>query len=207
MPIRIKPSLILSPCILTLESIQKITELISNEFPNTSDIVNFSASDDVWEIYDEPCTSFLKAITERSKLDSFKVEVKSVGSIHNLLLLFNEKEANVSLEADSQQEHWFQHFLIDLKKCILPPTFTQLAVHVYGQQNFSFGIRLAFFIIPVNPSLKISTPYTKIVIHQKPPNPFLENIKANIVSNIIWAVLVFALGAAFTLITQQILGR
>jgi len=207
MPIRIKPLHKLGPCILTLESLQKITELVSREFSNDWDSVTFSASDGIWEIYGEPRASFLQAIAGRSKLDSFTIEVKSEGSIDKMGLVFNEREAKVTLIADPQHENWFEHFLVDLKKCLLPPSFTQLVVHVYGQQDFSFDIRLAVFAIPINPSLKISTPYCKIVIRQKPPSPFVENIKANIVSNIIWAIVVFVLGAVATLVTQQVLGK
>ncbi len=207
MPIRIKPSHKLAPCILTLESIKKITELVGRDFSNDWDSVSFSASDGPWEIYDEPREAFLQAIAERSKLDSFIVEVKSEGSIDKMGLVFNEMEAKVMLVADPQHENWFEHFMVDLKKCLLPPSFAQLVGHVYGQQDFSFDIRLAFLAIPISPSLMISTPYCKIVIRQKPPSPFVENIKANIVSNIIWAIVVFVLGAVFTLVTQQILGK
>ena len=207
MPIRIKPSYKLPPCVLTLESIEKIAELVNRDFSNNLDMISFSASDGVWEIYDEPCATFMRTIASRTKLDSFIVEINSQSSVDQMRLIFNEKEAEVTLVADLQNENWFEHFVIDLKKFLLPPSFTQLIVHVYGQQDFSFDIRLVFLAIPINPSLMISTPYCKIVIRQKPPNPFIESIKANIVSNIIWAVMLFLLGAVFTLITQQILRK
>jgi hypothetical protein len=53
----------------------------------------------------------------------------------------------------------------------------------------------------------ISTPYTKIVIRDKPPNAFLENVKANLVSNVIWAILVFILGIIATFVGQWLFRR
>jgi hypothetical protein len=206
MPIRIKPSHRLSPCVLTLESIKKITELVDQRFSSEVDLVSFSATDGLWEIYGEPRETFLQAISERSELDSFVVEVESEGSMDHLGLVFNEKEAKVTLVAAPQNENWFDHFLLDLKKCLLPPSFAQIVVHVFGQQDFSFDIRLLLLASTINPLRMVSTPYCRIVIQQKPPNPFIENIKANIAANLIWAIALFLLGALFTFVTQHIWG-
>lgn len=207
MPTRIKPVQKLPPCVLTLESLQKITALIESSFPNASDTISFSATDDIWEIFEERRDSFLNEVANREKLDSFTVEVKSQGVVEKMEMVFDEKEAKVVCVANSQQANWFEHFLIDLKKFLLPSSFAQLLVYVYGQKDFTFDLRLAFLAIPVNPSLRITTPYCKIVIKQKPPSPFIENIKANIVSNIIWAILVFIFGIIFTVVVQQFLNK
>ncbi len=142
MPIRIKPLQKLDPCILTLESLQKITALIESSFPNASDTIAFSASDDIWEIYGERRDSFLNAISGRQKLDSFTIEVKSQGAVEQLDIVFDAKEAKVLCIANPQQANWFEHFMIDLKKCLLPSSFAQLLVHSYGQKDFSFDLRL-----------------------------------------------------------------
>jgi len=208
MPIRIKPLQKLDPCILTLESLQKITALIESSFPNASDTIAFSASDDIWEIYDERRDSFLNAISGRQKLDSFRVDVKSQGAVEQIEIVFDDKEAKVLCIADPQQANWFEHFMIDLKKCLLPSSFVQFLAYVYGQREITFNFRLLFLTIPYNnPVPKISAPYCKIVIQQRPPSPFIENIKANIASNIIWAIFVFIFGIISTIVIQQFLNK
>ena len=207
MPTRINPVQKLPPCVLTLESLQKITALIESSFPNTSDTISFSATDDIWEIYGERRDSFLSEVANRQKLDSFTVEVISQSATEKMEMVFDEKEAKVVCVANSQQANWFEHFMIDLKKFLLPSSFAQLLVYVYGQKDFKFDLRVAFLAIPFNPSVRITTPYCKIVIQQKPPSPFIENIKANIVSNIIWVILVFIFGIISTIVAQQFLNK
>ncbi len=77
MPIRIKPKIDLGPCVLTLKSIEGITELVSKEFPNAT----FSANDYIWEIFDEKRAAFIQEIPQREKLDEFIVSVKLSGAI------------------------------------------------------------------------------------------------------------------------------
>ena len=203
MPIRIKPTHDLRPCVLTLESLRKIVELVDEDFPTAA----YSANDNVWEIYEEPKQSFLAAVSQRDTLDSFMVKAQTgvPGNERELQIVFDEDKATVSCMARPEHEHWFRHFLIDLKECILSPSFMQLVVHRYGQGRLY--LRLPLLFVPFDISMAVSTPYCKIVIHRKPPNPFVENIKANLVSNIIWAVIVFLLGVITTLVTQGIIGR
>lgn len=182
MPIRIKPSHDLGPCILTLDSIKNIAALVERDFTE----VNYSASDKVWEIYDEPVRTFLDAISKRETLDSFRLQATSDRKSLSLRLVFNEEEATVTCEAPPEEGNWFEHFLIDLNKFILSPYYRQLIVHKFGRREIYFRLPLLF--IPFDINVASSTPYSRIIIRQKPPNPFIENIKANLVSNIIWLV-------------------
>ncbi len=182
MPIRIKPSHDLGPCVLTLESIRKIISLIEKDFP----VASCSASDRVWEVYDEPSAPFFKAISQRETLDSFRVEAKSEFEDVRLELVFSEDEAKVTCIAKPEDDHWLEHFLIDLKNSILRPYYKQLIVHKFGKGEIYF--RLPFILMPFDTSTAVSTPYCKIIIRQRPPSPFIENIKANLVSNVIWLI-------------------
>src|SRR5690349_13104880 len=107
-------------------------------------------------------------------------------------LIFDEDQAKVICTAKPEDEHWFEHFLIDLKKHVLSPSVKQLIVHKFGTGEIYLRFPLAF--VPFDTGTVVSTPYCRIIIRQKPPSPFIENIKANLVSNVIWAVVVFILG-------------
>lgn len=204
MPTRIKPVHDLGPCVLTLESIQSIIEILERDLP----AARYSATDSAWEIYDEPGQSFLDAISQRDTLDSFRVSteigVLSAGG-RKIEMVFDENSARILCTARPEHEHWFEHFLIDIKKQIRPPSFVQLAVHRFG--HGAFYIRLPLLFLPLDTSMLVSTPYCKIVIRKRPPSPFVENVKANLVSNVIWAVIVFVLGVVATLVIQRLFGR
>src|SRR5215212_6524048 len=156
MPIRIKPEHDLGPCVLTLESIQRIAELVERDCPWAL----YSANDQVCEIYDETKESFLSTISKRETLDSFTAYAETVEPDKNVKIEFNEDKAKVTCEAQPEHEHWFEHFLIDLKKCILPPSFRQVVVHKYGKGEFHLS--LPFVFIPFSTRSIISTPYTRI---------------------------------------------
>ena len=70
MPIRIKPVHDFGPCVLTLESIRGIIELVERDFSSAV----YSAIDGIWEVFDDPKESLLKAISQRQTLDSFNVK-------------------------------------------------------------------------------------------------------------------------------------
>jgi hypothetical protein len=204
MPVRIRPVHDLGPCTLTLEQIQKISELVEQNFPS----VTYSAYDGVWEIYDEPKDPFLLAISQRETLDSLGIKGSGDPS-KEVAIVFNEKEAKVDCTARPEDENWFEHFLFDLRKFIGPPTVRQLTAYLYKDSD-AFAPYLAhtsvLFGIPIriNTSAIIATPYCRIVIRQKPPSQLVENIKANLISNIIWVVIVFVSGALFALFLQWI---
>lgn len=203
MPIRITPSLNLGPCVLTLEDIKNIADIVEKEFPQAI----FSANDKIWQIYGEPKIPFLDAIAHRDTLDTFGIgaKVDLRGKSRDITILFNDKEASIKLAADPEDETWFEHLVTDIKKHVRPPTFRQIVAYLSKESRLD--VRLAFLAIPVDLSATLTTPYCKIVIKQKPPDPFVENVKANIVSNIIWTIIVFVLGVAATLIGQQLLGN
>jgi len=206
MPIRIKPVHDLGPCSLNLASIEGLSALALREFPSAT----FSATDRVWEIYDEPSRDkFLKAVSLRKNLDTFiikaplnsNISAPSQANPKELELRFTESEAIILFNGSPSDENWFEHFLIDAKKHILSPTFMQLLMYLSTRN--SVYLNALRFIIPFPIEISIETPYSKIMIQQKAPSPFWENIKANLVSNIIWAILTFALGAVATIIVQR----
>jgi hypothetical protein len=230
MPLRIKPIHKLKPCLLDLNSIKSICELVQMHYP---ELLLF-AQDKFWEIYDErELSSFLKVISEREKLDSFSVEGYEHEVIHFggdatetgreemgeeervdrneisgsmyftgragithftgrkarfIKIEFSQDFARVSCEIPPNQSEWFEHFMIDLNKYLKPATFSQI-------------IQLAGNELPAPYKAFIpSVPYCRIVIRRKTPDPFIEGIKVNLVSNIIWAILGIIIGfiAAFS---------
>jgi hypothetical protein len=198
MPVRIKPIYDLKPCILNLASIQGIISLVGNNFS----ITKYSASDGIWEIYDESCDHFKDAISERQTLDSFVVKAveefaeEFSEDSKELEIIFNENEAKVVLNAHPKHEDWFEHFLIDLKKHLLEPSFSQVVAHENNMRPELY-LRVLFIRAPLSFAI-FQAPYCKIVIQKKPPNPFVENVKANLFSNLIWALL----GILLTLLVQ-----
>ncbi len=199
MPIRIKPEHNLGLCTLYLEDIQGITELITKSFL----LAGFSATDGVWEIYAEPREAFLAAIENRKSLDSFSAigfddfppeeiagELFRAGTGFAMIekpsrkkwyiqLSFNAKEAIVKFVGEPEQQNWFEHFMIDLKKYVRPPTLGLLVL--YNLTRFHL-------LEPVTKSTpgERYNPVCEIIIQKTPPSPFVENIKANLASNIIW---------------------
>ncbi len=203
MPIRINPLLDLGPCVLTLENIKKIADTVEKEFPQAV----FSADDKIWQIYGEPKVPFLTAVAHRDLLDAFGIwgQVDLVGKSREITVLFNDEEASIKLVADPEDEIWFEHLVTDIKKHLGPPTFRQMVVYRSGSTHFD--VRLLFLTFPVDLSAALTTPYCRITIKQNPPNPFVENVKANLVSNVLWAIFVFILGIVSTLVGQLLLGK
>lgn len=215
MPTRVRPIHDLGPCVLTLESIAEITKLVEDDFQ----IALYTAQDGIWEIFEHSRDAFLTEIGERARLDSFRVVAqvdlehlegngeassesltafeqmarqyqmrglreKAIGQEWReeryIEILFNAEEAKVKCDAPPTDEHWFEHFLLDLKKHVLRPSFRQ---RVSGRTE--------------------EIPYCRIVIHKKPPDPFMDNIKANLVSNLIWLLI----GTLVALLVQWILHK
>lgn len=203
MPIQIKPTHDLGSCVLTLDSIKGIIHLVGAKFR----LAEYSANDGVWEIVDEPEAPFLEAISQHDSLDSFYVRARSEQNDKKITLdiVFDEREAKVVCIASPEDQHWFEHFLIDLKKLLLPPTFKQIMIHKLRAGEINFRPYMMGFVTGF--SATVSTPYTRIVIREKPPNAFLENVKANLVSNVIWAILVFILGVIATFVGQWLFRR
>jgi hypothetical protein len=203
MPVRIKPEHQLDPCVLTLYNIQQIASLVSKEFPK----VTFAAHDGYWEVYSEPKEGFLAAISGRSKLDSFRIDAESeTGSERRKLeIVFNETLAKVIMSSPPEDLNWFEHFMIDLKKQCKSTPSHEFLIGFLGQP--SDPLQPDFILTPIRWLFRIKQPirepYCRIIIAAKSSDPFRENIKANLVSNIIWAVIVFVVGVIVTLVTQQ----
>lgn len=175
--------------------------------------VKFSAQDKFWEIYDEEeLTSFIEAISSRLRLDYFSVEgyEKESGTvvfgekiehgsmqgvisvpdklIRSIHIHFDQDRAKVRCDISPDQLEWFEHFMIDLTKCLNPATFGQVFRLVGDKLPYPYTIFLP------------QIPYSRILIKQKTPDPFVEGIKVNLISNLIWAVLGVMIGffAAFS---------
>lgn len=178
MPIRIKPDYNFELCILNLKSIEEITTILCKDFPEAK----FSAAEGFWEVYDEPRESFLKYIYGRDNLTSFTATATGIieGHIIELKLIFDKNQAKVIFTAQPEHEIWIEHFIMDLKKQIIPLTFMQKFV------AFFFTGRIDIDISSAKWELK---PRCKIILKQKPSNPMIGNIMANLLSNIIWLVL------------------
>ena len=77
---------------------------------------------------------------------------------------------------------WFEDFVFDLDKYLKPATLAQ---------------RMWILSNELPSPYKVSIPrsrYCQIVIKRKVPDPFLEGIKVNLVSNLIWAILGVMIG-------------
>lgn len=228
MPIRIKPVIDVGPCVLDLDSIKQICDLVTTELSD----VRFSADDDTWEVYDATKDEFITAITPRERLDSFVIVAStaaqasstgstsssgdtapSTGTIERTVeITFNQYQATIKFTGGQQHERWFSHLVTDVRSHLKAPRFQQrLSTASTGEQRRDEPLSaLPTLIIPGVSStlaefifgyaMKAGTlPYSLIILHRQPPNPLWENIKANIISNIIWvilaAVVLYALGA------------
>lgn len=166
----------------------------------------------------EPLDAFLKTIASRDKLDSFSVNaparlvheitetIQSIDDIrptNTITLTFNRDIAEVSFSGKPDTQNEIEHLLFDLKKYLLPPTFKQLIKH--GGFNQSLQLSVLSLMFPLNVNKLYDTPYCAIQIRSQPPDPMLESIKANLLSNIIWVVITFLGGVIATLIGQSLL--
>ena len=198
MPIRIKPTQEFKPCVITLDSIKEMISLIENEF----DSITFSATDGIWEIYDEPKEGFLNHISQRETLDSLKMLGITTQDNSEIEIVFDESSAFAKFIAPPSKDRWFQHFLGDIKNHLLRATFAQTLIYSFNVSDVYFRLPLLLFAVPVRFN-NLSVPYCNIIIQKQPPNPFIENIKANLVSSVIWVVLTVLL----TLFAQWVLSN
>ena len=207
MPERIKPIQDMGPCSLDLKSLQEITDLVNRSFATC----RFSATDGTWEIYDETKERLLDKVAQRESLQSFSATAGSgnddepLGRRH-LRMIFDEYQATINFIADPGQREWFEHFMFDLRKHIHPARFSQRLAHAYGGTDFTASLFSAVFLaMPPGRILLAdsSTPYTRIVIKEKEPNPLTQAIGANLISSLIWAIVVIFL----TFFAQWVLSR
>lgn len=215
MPIRIKPVHDLKPCVLDLESIQGICALIEGNFNRAL----FSAEDGAWEVFDAGRGEFISAIELRETLDSFTIRANNIlvqefkgeaGAVRiehvekEINIIFDRHEATVKFTGPYEMENWFEHFIIDLKKHLRSPRLRQRLradkdSNVYG----SLGVAIAGIAVTELSGGR----YCQIILKERPPNAFVENVKANLFSNLIWVVIVFVAGSLFTLLSLWLYGR
>ena len=210
MPIRIKPVHDLKPCVLDLDSIKEICSLVEQNFNS----VRLSAEDGVWEVYNEGRENFISAISPRETLDSFTVHAQHIVEIRQetehgiaifpnivekkIQLIFDKREATVKFTGPHELENWFEHFMIDLKKHLRPPLFRQRLLT--DRDNNLYG-SLSLALAGMTAARLSGGRYCQIILNKRPPNVFVENVKANLASNLIWAIIVFVAGSLFTLVS------
>lgn len=218
MPIRIKPTIELGRCQIDLDGIKKIIDLMNKEFSK----VVYKADDDVWEIYLAKAEEFYEAIKTRDKLDSIIIEAELyVDKKHTLIdessiteldvemqfleksmkVVFSAEEASISLSASPEEESWFEHFIIDIEKCFMP--LNRIEKTIWSK----IGVYYIWPIVEMTTGINYFRPYCVITIKKKLPNPMIENIKANLISNIIWWLLTLVSGGAITFLTLWWTGK
>ena len=103
------------------------------------------------------------------------------GNPLKLQLEFSEKQAKVIFDAIPEQETWIEHFLIDLKKQLIPQSLLQ---KISGYLDGYFLLDSDGKSTP----LGCIRPYSRFILKQEPQSFLIENIKANLLSNIIWVI-------------------
>ncbi len=122
-------------------------------------------------------------------LDSFRASAQSntQGDSRKLGIAFTDSEATVTCIAPPEYYDWFEHFMIDLKKHLRLGTFAQ---GFFGTTGGEWGL------IPI-----LRKPHCQIVICKTPPSTLAENVKFNLIANLIWALL----GALSLILGQWVL--
>ncbi len=176
MPIRIKPHYDLKPGVLNLSSIEEITNILTKSFNE----VKFSAKIGNLQIYDENRDSFIEYISKYDSIESFSAEGQGNidGSILNIKIIFDKEQAGVLFDGSIDHNDWIEHFIFDVKKQLYEPSLDQ-RISIFLKEETEDG--------SINPYRNVR-PYSRIILKQK-KSQLIENIKANILSNIIWAML------------------
>jgi hypothetical protein len=181
-PIRVNRVTKLGRCNLSLESIALICARVTREFPDA----RFNAQNEDWEVYDEEEIPFIQAISSRESLESFSAVAQNDAPERRLELTFDQKEATAKLVAGEDQLDWFRHFLIDIEEYIRPKSLNEK------------------FILWWKWNRDPTSPYSRIAIRKKGPSPYLEGIKVNLASNVIWFILGFVFLALLGWISSTI---
>lgn len=202
MPVRVNPVQHFGPCILTLASLKGICDRVLVDFPSAK----FNGTDGVWEIFDEGMDVFIDEVSRRERLDSFTVKASNSSKRSSLKIIFDGQIAQVTLQDGSDAMYWFEHFLIDIRSHLLKPSLRQsLSRPMTGESaNFEYSLpglaMVPFFLFG---ALSSTSRHCTIVIKENPPSPRVENIKANLISNVIWLIL----GVVLALISGWILSE
>lgn len=201
MPIRVKPVHDLGHCLLDLNSIKGICVLLSSTIAYAS----FSATDGVWEIYDEDADGFLAAIANRNKLDSFYAKAPSpIPRLHpnpppidkgrQVQLLFDKEQARAVFEVAPDEIDWVRHFMLDLNTHIRRISRVRKAGNAVG----NILISLAAAAVRANiPTAFVVNSYAEITLKVKEPNATAKSIGDNLVSSAIFRVIEIFLAILF----------
>lgn len=186
-PERITPKHDFGPCVLNRASIEQIAEILTSEFDAL-----FKGQDGIWEVYDEPRDGFLAAIRSRRRLDLFEARALMKDHEFGVTLSFNATEAEVRCNLPPVWQNRLEHLIHDVHKCLLPPTFFQRIALIMRDGRWSAAASMISAVARM--SIEYVTapstgPYAQIILEKQPPNPMWENVKANLLSNVIWAML------------------
>lgn len=168
MPIRVKPVQTLNPCVLDLESIRGICELVQTHFLHFS----LTAQDGIWEAYGyASIPEFLEAISQREKLDSFSVEASSLLAdeptyvSNTLSLTFSQTTAEVRCVVPPEYVGWYEHLIFtSIKNCLKPPGLLQRLMYVGKLPSYS---SIGFFGSALTHPYDVPISYCRIIIKKK----------------------------------------
>lgn len=136
-----------------------------------------------------PTTTITNLETETSPPNNHDKRVK---------LVFNRNEAKVIFDISPNDGDWLEHFMLDLRKHILKPSFLQR----FG------GIPIPIvFIGDAAAVIPIQQPYCRIILKPEQPNQRLIGIGDNIAANIIYDIMKYVLGAIFGILALWLLSR
>jgi len=182
---------------LNRDSIERITMLLTAEFAG----VSFKAQDGIWEVYDEPRTEFLAAVLSHRRLDSFEAWALLEDSAYDVTLSFNASEAEMRCNMPPEAQTRLEHIIHDVRKCLIRPSLSQRVALLARDGRWSAAASLLSAVARLSLDTVVTStagPYSQIVLEKETPNPLWENVKANILSNVIWALL----GAVALFFTQ-----
>jgi hypothetical protein len=188
MPIRINPVKDFGPCTIYFTGIEKISDLVDSCFQN----VKFSASNDMWEVYDENKGQFLGFISPRRKLDSFYFVADTLKPTQlppaksteiTAKAYFDTKKSNIVFTTTPENEEWVKWFIDQVDEQIDGPSFSQ-------RMNYRADIKIPFVLTPL-PYLFYfeDAPRCRILAKKRVINPRTESFLINIIASIAIAVI------------------
>ena len=229
MPIKIKPVRDLGPCTLDLDGIKGICSLLDKEFKD----VRYIAEDDIWSVFDEPCHTFIEAISQREKLDGFTAEtppfldssrVRVEADFIENLIIHPTQENNLDSQLSASQSSRNQHgkkiklvFNREEAKVIfdIQPQDQDWLDHFLLDLNKFFspptllqkfgGFPLPLMLVDNTLVISFEQPRCHIFLKKKEPNQRLIGIGDDIIASLFYDFLKFIVAAIVTLIAAWIL--
>ena len=118
--------------------------------------------------------------------------------VKSVELSFTRREASVKLRGSNEDMHWFEHFMMDLRRSVRRPRFSERGL---GRKFLIIILSGLASTLPApiqDEGLPSGAPYSIIILQQEPPSPLIEGIKVNLISNVIWVVAAFVAGIVLT---------